>query len=280
MAITSVATLNTYLGEVDVTAAKTAAVNSANQLVEQYTGRIFDSTVRQEWYKLENQSQLMLDYRPIQYVHRVLAGCTEALRVYCPNDLEVAIGVPVTSAQVSIADGEFNICPYVLGGYLQGAAFTLNAYNNLAEVEAELEAVDIGWVAEVVEECGPTRLIPTISEDCIEPNTLSLYAATDAIEAVVEDSGAGILRFPGRSSGYVQVSYSAGYNTVPVGLTQIATEIAAQMLKSPDVNLALQSEKIGDYSYTTKTGGGSTSGGNAIIDHYGPMLDLYRGVTL
>ena len=65
MAITTVANLNTYLGESDTTTAKTNAVNAACSAIETYCGRVFDSATYTEWHYLEDSSLIALNQFPV-----------------------------------------------------------------------------------------------------------------------------------------------------------------------------------------------------------------------
>ncbi len=71
MAITTVANLNTYLGESDTTTAKTNAVAAACSAIETYCSRIFDSASYTEWPCLEESSLISLDQYPVTAITSV-----------------------------------------------------------------------------------------------------------------------------------------------------------------------------------------------------------------
>lgn len=50
----------------------------------------------------------------------------------------------------------------------------------------------------------------------------------------------------------VQVVYTGGYSAIPASLEQAAIQMTAMFWKSKDLNEALQSEHLGEYSYTSK----------------------------
>lgn len=66
---------------------------------------------------------------------------------------------------------------------------------------------------------------------------------------VLEES---IWRLGGWLSGRrnIQVTYTAGYSSIPADLSMTAAKIVADMLSTAPVNSNIKSEKIGDYSYT------------------------------
>jgi len=70
----------------------------------------------------------------------------------------------------------------------------------------------------------------------------------------LENAAAGTVGFPGPVTGWLKIVYTAGYSAIPDDLAQIATEVAASIYASARVNPALQSEQIGDYSYTVADG--------------------------
>lgn len=66
------------------------------------------------------------------------------------------------------------------------------------------------------------------------------------------------IRWPNFGRGLIKVVYTGGYAAAPPALILVATQLAALMYRLRSVNLALQSETLGKYSYTrafTRTSG-------------------------
>jgi hypothetical protein len=73
----------------------------------------------------------------------------------------------------------------------------------------------------------------------------------------------------------IVVVYNAGYSTIPADLHMICTRLSADLLCMTGQDANMQSEKIGDYSYTRTTGQD-----NALNASYRAALAKYRRMIL
>jgi hypothetical protein len=64
-------------------------------------------------------------------------------------------------------------------------------------------------------------------------------------------------RFPAGFRG-VRVTYNGGFSAVPADMTQAAAELVCLLYRNGNVNHAVQSESLGQYSYTRAGGGAGT----------------------
>lgn len=75
--------------------------------------------------------------------------------------------------------------------------------------------------------------------------------------------------------GNVKVTYTAGYNPIPLDLQVAVHQAVAQALKMAENGFPLQSETLGEYSYTLLAGGKDPSLASARA-----LLNRYREVTV
>lgn len=259
MAITTVARLNAYLGETTTTDAKTYAVAAACDIVQQVTGQTFDSQELHDWYYVRG-SQLTLREMPVTAVHLVATGAQDALSLTWTGS-----GL---YAQATVHDGGLTVRPATSS---DTATFTLADYTSSTLVTA-LAAE--GWTATALIDFDPQSLKPASTSGCLSPSVAYLQAPDEPIEIEDIDYRTGLLTLSTGGVGWVYVHYSSGYSSVPAGVAQIATEIAASILSSAGVNRSLKSESLGDYSYTV---------GETNTDYIQPLIErlsVYRKPTL
>ncbi len=260
-ALTTTAKVDTYLGAHSFTAAQvTAAVAAANAQIESYCDRIFAATYYYEWQQVTSKTLRLKQYPMI----RAIALLTH------PDDV---LGVRFNHAnakraQVGIAGGIMTLTNYTPDDASSGhATITLADNVTLAELEASIELLT-GWEATVMLDVPPVSLLPMSTDDCSR-QIQYLKGPTDMLTGYSIDYEAGLVELCRMCSNWVYAEYRAGYETIPSDLEQIATELAADILKATLVNTGLQSEKIGDYSYTTKADA-------SIIAPYVHRLSTYK----
>jgi hypothetical protein len=76
----------------------------------------------------------------------------------------------------------------------------------------------------------------------------------------------------------IVVVYNAGYSTIPADLHMVATRLAADLVNMTGQSGTIQSEKIGDYSYTLSAA--ATGQDNALNAGYRAALAKYRRIVL
>jgi len=271
MAITTVAKLNIYLGEADTTTAKTAAVNAAIGYVQDYCERTFDATRYRKWVKLPETRAIILEDRPIVAVNRCCLGAQNYVSLVLAN-------TTATSATVSVSETGIRVCTYdpTNGILTEDAPFsTYLKTSSLVAGIAAIATLDTWTVAALIDaDC--YSLKPAAPQDVLN-TTVYLEGPDDDIGYGL-DVDAGIIYLAGGASGWFYLDYTAGYSTIPAGLEQIATELAATLLSSNTINTSLQSERIGDYQYTLASGSGGEVRG--VLAPFDDRLSLYRKRSL
>jgi hypothetical protein len=81
--------------------------------------------------------------------------------------------------------------------------------------------------------------------------------------------GTGLSNWP-QGQGNIKVVYVAGYTQVPADVSQAVAMIVGQMLAQSDKGLPMQSETLGEYSYTLLTGapGQLMAGARQLLNNY------------
>lgn len=261
-ALTTTAKVDTYLGAHSFTAAQvTAAVAAANAQIESYCDRIFTATYYYEWQQVTSKTLRLKQY-PIIRAISLLTDPDDVLGVRFSH-------ADAKRAQVGVAGGVMTLTNYTPDDASSGhATITLADNATLAELEANIELLT-GWEATVVLDVPPVSLLPMSTDDCSKQIGY-LKGPTDMLTGYSIDYEAGLVELCRMCSNWVYAEYRAGYETIPSDLEQIATELAADILKGTLINTGLQSEKIGDYSYTARSDGGS------VITPYIQRLSTYK----
>jgi hypothetical protein len=269
MAVTTVASLNIYLGETDTTTAKTNAVSATCSFIETYCERVFDSTERFEW-QFAKGNQIRVDYRPIISVARLMEGESDAISMTWTG--------AGTHAHVNVTNGKLTVVPST-GESLAAASLTLASYASMALLHDAIEST-LGWGATVITEGDPRSIRPLALADGLNA-TVTLQQPDQVLEAESIDEDEGIITLTGGGAGWVYIHYTSGYAAIPAALTQLANEMAATVLHSSAINMAVQSERIGDYQYSTGSSSATTTGGDTgIFVPFMSRLNLFRKRSL
>jgi len=269
--VTTVALLNTYLGETDTTDAKTAAVNAAIGYVRAFCGRTFGSARYRGWYRLEGETKFLFEDRPITAINRLASGTQDALSVCLTNST-------AKNATVSVLEDRLRIHTWdpTNAGLTEDALYA--DYPKVSDFVAGIAAATTlnTWTVSCLVDGDAYSLRPRTPQDVLNA-TIHLELPDDEVSVASVDEDAGIAYLGYRVRGWVYADYSAGYGNVPADLQQAATEIAAAILKSEPVNLNVQSERIGDYQYSVASG---QAGETGILAGFTSRLEPYRKFRL
>lgn len=240
----------TFLGHdpatVDVTATGRYGVSAtaACDQIERFCDRTFQAADYYRWLDGTGTKYLPLPEYPILNVYLVA------------NNFQAAIAIGNTSTDateffVSVAeDGIMTLT--VFSGVNAGAlTLTLSTYTTMALLVAAIVALGKGWVATVQNEAEPQTMKPD-AITVTSTQTAFFYAADSGLwDNVHIEQPEGILY---NSFGWARghqnyfVYWQAGYVTVPPDVTEIAKQLAADLLDASGRGRFLQSEKTGDYS--------------------------------
>lgn len=223
----------------------TNIVAAASDFIERYCARTFASTSYDELYNGTGQRTLFLNNFPVTAVSRVATGLTDVIQVDYTGSGSRAL-VQVTSTGVTLTS--------VASGTTTTNSVTFASNTTITALATAISAVS-NWTATALSSYGSWA---SADLKAIQGN----YNATSPVNLKVHvtdlgyfdvNADIGELYVPGHfAKGYrnYRVSYTAGFSSVPEPVQQACAEYAAALYKARTINPALQSESLGQYSYT------------------------------
>ena len=261
-------------------------------------------TTYKSWINGEGSPLLRLPNWPILAIYRVALGSQVVGRIE-----NTATGT--MAATVSFDGTNLTLSSVNSSGTETNTDLPVATYKVMSTLETAIEAVS-GWECTLDStdyESEPSSLLmPSYSGDALSPSTADLVLpgdpiqvkkfSDDALEMCSGSGGfeAGDVLFPEigpdslpcfpRGTANIFVWYKAGYTlptdavagTLPDGLLLLVHQILSDVISSRDKNSVLQSESLGDYSYSL---GKTTAGAIAsAIESRKRELAMYRKVTI
>jgi hypothetical protein len=270
----TVADLTTYLGAGagSYTAAQLAAIVAwADAAVKRYCERDLEATDYRSWLRVNDGTLFLPDY-PIIQLYRATADI---------EDVATITNAATDAAHISAAIANGLLALRVVGGVLaSNNTLSLSTYASMALLAAAVNALTAatGFSMIVEEERDPRDLRPFTAG--IQPGGFCyLEAPYNVVDTIWDiDYEVGIIK--GGWQGWVFVDYSAGYTVIPADLMGACLGIAADALRlAASGGTIMQSERIGDYSYTL--GNALSTSELGLLQPYSFILDSYkkRGLT-
>lgn len=186
------------------------------------------------------------------------------------SDLKDHLEITDSSEDSKLQDIVDSIDPYVKG-YLQRdieeTTYTSELYDGPGQSELVLKNYPIISVSSVI--------IYTTSYDSV-----TLEERSDGTDGYfIKDSESGILcrinLWP-RGRGIIEVTYTAGYSTIPSDIT-LACKLIGEYFYTMDGTAGIRSESLGSYSYSLASGIGDMYGDIGIPDvRIKALLSRYR----
>jgi len=255
MALTSTANFKTFAG-ITVATYDTLIgqlITRAQSAIEGYCNRVFDSASYREYYDGEGTSELILTQYPVTAINLLSTGRTAALSIMNTSSDAYNAFITVTETTLQLV---------VQGGTnADNSSLTLATYTTMPLLVAAITALAKGWTVQQYTELSywaASELLPTgKGKHCL--NDYADLELPDEPEVDFSvDAAAGILKLWGIfPTGHqnITVRYTAGYSTIPNDLEQICIDLTKLYYDNASINSAVQSESIGDYSYTNKDSG-------------------------
>ena len=253
------------------------SIDAASGWLETYTGWQYVSREYREWYDGTGDQTLVLRHRPVTELARVCVGRENALKISNTSTSHSAASVSVTSTLVSLRRTNS-------AGTVSTTTVTFAAQATVTLMAAAINALGDGWSATVQGSTG----VQASADLAVSPY---LYCLGQDVMLEVPDTPVGELRtddpagivwlgtirdaswdewgtfWTGRRNVFIQ--YTAGYAETDLAfqpIRQLATEVAAVLFTKAREDPTVQSEKLGDYSYTRAALGGALSAFEARAD--------------
>lgn len=244
-------------------------INAASAMIERVANRRFKARDYVEWINGQWQEQLTLKNYPVQYVRRVAYGNNIALNI--------TWNAATVAAQLWTSETGITLETLASNGTRTTTSVSNTTYPTLSTMVTAINAIG-PFTASLGSTDGPSDEICPGIYGSFNSNANTTYVYNVAFDQPTRfvQRDAGIIGFAG--SGWAQwgnsvpvmgnsivyptgafapigfqglmVKYRAGYDTVPSDVQELCNEIAAFLFYQAGGNTAMQSESIGDYSYT------------------------------
>lgn len=225
-------------------------ITRSTNAIQRYCNRDFVSTTYREFRDGDGGNEINLRQFPVISITMFGIGREDAFSIQNTSS-------DAYNAQVSISDSTISL--QVQGGTNDGTeTLTLSNYATLTALFVAIAALDKGWTVQensTLSIWSPIELLPTGKGlQCLN-NFANPQIPEEPEEDFTVDNTAGILKFFGRFWGGFQniiIRYTAGYAEIPADLEQICIDLTKTYYNQRNINDALESEKMGDYSYKTR----------------------------
>jgi hypothetical protein len=266
-ALTTLAGLKAHLG-ITVSTYDTILeqyIDHASAKIERWIGRQIKLRNYFEWYGGNDVRSVRVKQYPINNVVGVYTGLAAALTIASTDSSDIRLTVSINTDPLgTVSNG--TLAPGVTltrttsAGTTSTNTLTFATYPDTTSLVAAINAIT-GYSATVTTAMRCAQLHPRAGGD-IKMATVVL-TGVDVSSEFVYDSYLGIVtirqdafpmashnaRYPSALQSTL-IEYSAGYTTVPDDIHQACLVIAGTMYLSRKSDTSLQSESLGDYSYS------------------------------
>lgn len=258
----------------------TALIERTSDEIERFCDRIFGTATYRQWLAGNDSCYLRLPQSPVQSIGMVSVSTSTVARLAYSGAAQIA---------TASCDGTTLACFTVAAGVPATTNLTLESYPTITLLIAALPS---GFSGTVQSGMGsePSRFIkPFFAEQLHDGQTFDIETPEDSVRVEMSwnepDTIAGHAVF---HSGVntVFVMYTAGYDlpseeapgNLPPALIQAVHEIMRDVHSSAGADGTMQSETLGDYSYTRNSGEESTL--RKIVQSYSDKLSPFRRLSI
>lgn len=221
-------------------------IDRASDLIESLCHRKFASrSYTSELYDGTGLPTLQLDNWPVTAISRLSADWDDAISVKCTSTCAWAT-VEVTSTSVILT---------ITGGTDAGTTTLLFAdYATITLMSAQITATT-GFTSSIInsKSIWPSSYLKRLpAQHCVD-SPAYLQVPGDPLDDYEYNTNTGIVTSPSGFAGHVNsisVDYTGGYTTIPDDLEQVCLELVGYLYNLALQDTSVQSEHIGDYSYT------------------------------
>ena len=266
-ALTSLAGLKAHLG-ITVSTYDTILeqyIDHASAKIERWIGRQIKLRNYSEWYGGNDVRSVRVKQYPINNVVGVYTGLAAGMTITSTVSSDVRLTVSINTDPLgTVANGVLAPCAVLTRTTTAGTTTTdtllFSTYPTTTSLVAAINAIT-GFSATVTTAMRCAQLHPRAGGDVKQ--SAVVLTGVDVSSEFVYDSYLGIVtirqdafpmashnaRYPSALQSTL-IEYSAGYTTVPDDIHQACLVIAGTMYLSRKSDTSLQSESLGDYSYS------------------------------
>ena len=241
-------------------------IDHASAKIERWIGRQIKLRNYSEWYGGNDVRSVKVKQYPINNVVGVYTGLAAAITISSTVSSDIRLTISINTDPLgTVANGVLAPCAVLTRTTTAGTTTTstllFSTYPDTTSLVAAINAIT-GYSASVSTAMRCAQLHPRAGGD-IKMATVML-TGVDVSSEFVYDSYLGIVtirqdafptmrsysaRYPSALQSTL-IEYSAGYTTVPDDIHQACLVIAGTMYLSRKSDTSLQSESLGDYSYS------------------------------
>ena len=266
-ALTTLAGLKAHLG-ITVSTYDTILeqyIDHASAKIERWIGRQIKLRNYSEWYGGNDVRSVRVKQYPINNVVGVYTGLAAGMTITSTVSSDVRLTVSINTDPLgTVANGVLAPCAVLTRTTTAGTTTTdtllFSTYPTTTSLVAAINAIT-GYSASVSTAMRCAQLHPRAGGDVKQ--SAVVLTGVDVSSEFVYDSYLGIVtirqdafpmashnaRYPSALQSTL-IEYSAGYTTVPDDIHQACLVIAGTMYLSRKSDTSLQSESLGDYSYS------------------------------
>lgn len=238
-------------------------IEAACKRVEKYIGREIVSRDRVEWHD-GNQRTLRLRHYPINHCIYLGWGRQVVMNVSSTTSTDLGATVSVSSTDPHIANRGLVLVRTDSAGTVTTTTLLFSTYKTVATLVAQVN-LTTGFSAETIVDM-PTKYLHRMGPADATDGTAAITGPSARNTTFRMDPNSGTITFPvqsfdedwdeieeewGNHDQTVVVEYNAGYDTVPADLQQAVAEIVAAAYRARFRDANVNSESLGDYSYTS-----------------------------
>jgi len=273
-ALTSLAEVKRYLRLTSATydTVLTEMINAVTNRIEREAGRQFKARDYREWVNGDHQVRVVLRQHPVISVDRVAHG---QINVLSATYSGTGIRAHAQATETAIVLKSISTT-----GVTTTSTLTYATYPTTSQMADAISAV-AGWTGANILDCLTADLYPLGGQDA-KGRTVFFTAPDVDTEDYWVDRANGIISWTGHPDTYhypfdsrvlmpprgfqnLLIQYRAGYETIPDDLNMLCRELVAQCWQTSKTNGAIQSESLGDYSYTLADKATLTADQEAVI---------------
>lgn len=253
-------------------------INASSQAVDTYLGAPTVAVTDQRiWVDGRGSDTLTVPLRPLTGVKRIAWGAAQAFFVQATDSTDIR-------ATVEVQDSLLRLSRVASSGTETATSLAFSTYTTASALVTQIN-LTTGWSATLLENCMSLDLHRRGGVDALLVNAECTFPETESRGYFV-DEGAGLVtlsngfdywddcfpRFP-RSKILVQADGGWALASVPADIVTAAWRLAQSIQNSAGSDSGMQSESLGDYSYTRAQTSAATG---LIVGDIASLLAPYR----
>lgn len=260
-AITSLSQVQTYLGTVGVNdnALLERLINAATWKIETHCDRKFKTRTYREWHDWSGGDILFAKHFPITAVKRIGYGEATAFTVQGTTSTDLR-------ATVEVQDDQIVLSRFASNGTETATTLTFATYATASALATQISATS-GWSASLVTNCITVDLhrlggndAKGVAVDVTFPDESASVTRVEESTGLVHFDPCGLWTGDEYRAQNLLLEYTAGYaaTNMPYDVEQVCIELVQEAYNRRDHDVNVQSESLGDYSYTLMSGAALT----------------------